>query len=116
MTKNEDQSEITRLRDEVSQLRQGQGSRQVVTITRIRIGSVVGMIAVATFFVFKMIDGQVPPRNSLTILMDVLLPLSLLLVFGVLLLCFYVTYGPNPNEKWIDRFLKKSSDGDAEHG
>jgi hypothetical protein len=90
----------------------------VVTLTRIRIGSVVGMIGVATFFVFKMIDldGQVHPRNSLTILMDVLLPLSLLLVFGILLLCFYVTYGPNPNERWIDRFFKKSSDGDAEHG
>jgi hypothetical protein len=115
MTQNEDQSEIKHLRDEVSQLRQEQGSRQVA---RIRILSVIGMIGVATFFVFKMIDldGQVHPRNSLTILMDVLLPLSLLLVFGILLLCFYVTYGPNPNERWIDRFLKKSSDGDAEHG
>jgi len=114
MTQNEDQSEITHLRKEVSQLRQQQERRQAVKIIWLRVLSVTVMIAVLASLILGRIDlhVQAHPQTSLMniLIQDVLLSFISLMAFGVAVLIFNQTFAANPNESWIERFLKKPPD------
>jgi hypothetical protein len=72
------------------------------------------MICVFASFVMGRIalHAQAHPQTSLTniLIQDVLNPFSLLLVFGVAALIFNQTFAANPNESWIERFLKQRAE------
>ena len=80
-------------------------------ITKLRVLSVTMMICVLASFVSGKIDLhiQLHPQPSLLniLIVDILGPFSMLLTFGFAVLIFNQTFADNPNESWIERFVKK---------